>query len=146
MLKRVAAFLFPLPLNQSAIKWLPVAVLALILDQVTKYLALDLLPLGASVHIFPGLNFSLVYNYGAAFGFLNQGIGWQQLFFSFIAITAGLAFIFWLARTPKTHKWEGIGIALLLGGAIGNLVDRLQHGYVIDFLRFLCFYLALVCI
>lgn len=126
--------LFPVPLRQSALSWLPLAVLLLILDQLTKYYATQHLYLGVSMPVLPSFNFTLVYNYGAAFGFLNQGDGWQQIFFIVVALFASMGFTLWLTHTPKQQRLEGLGIALLLSGAIGNLIDRLQYGYVIDFI------------
>jgi signal peptidase II len=122
--------------KQSSIVWLPISILGLLIDQLTKYMAVEILTLGKSVAVFPGFNFSLVYNYGSAFGFLNHGVGWQQLFFVLLAIVAAVVFIIWLARIPRENTLEGLGIALILSGAIGNLIDRLYYGYVIDFLDF----------
>jgi signal peptidase II len=134
LIKRI----FPLPLNNSALIWLPLAVFGLIADQFTKYFALQYLYMGSSVNIFAGFNFgfdlALVYNYGAAFGFLNNGKTWQVLLLMSIALIAIIGFAVWLARIPKEQQAEGIGIVLILSGALGNLIDRVYHGYVIDFL------------
>jgi len=134
MYKKFSQFIFPIPLRQSTIVWLPAAFLIIVLDQLTKYIVVQSLYLGQNIPVFPGFDFTLIYNYGAAFGFLNRGEGWQVLFLSLIAIVAASCFIVWLARTPRNDSWTGFGICLLLGGALGNLIDRLYHGYVIDFL------------
>lgn len=127
---------FPLSYNESALHWLPFAVLFLALDLFTKYLAVKCLSFGVSIPVFPMFNLTLVYNYGAAFGFLNNGEGWHQFFFSGIAIVAGILFFLWLARLPRKLCLEGIGLILLISGALGNFIDRLVYGYVIDFLDF----------
>ncbi len=123
-------------LRQSSIVWLPISILGLLTDQLSKYMAVKIIALGEIIPVFPGLNFTQVHNYGSAFGFLNKGEGWNQLFLITVAVAATIGFTIWLYRIPKEKTLEGLGIALLLSGAIGNLVDRLYYGYVIDFLDF----------
>jgi signal peptidase II len=123
-------------IKHSSLIWLPICFLGLLLDQLSKYIAVETLTLGQTISVFPGFNFTLVHNYGSAFGFLNRGEGWNQVFLSGIAIVATILFIVWLWKIPKERSFEGLGIALLLSGAMGNLIDRLYYGYVIDFLDF----------
>lgn len=126
--------LFPLRFENSSLVWVPLVILSILCDQLTKYLVAHYFHLGMSVDIFPGFNLVLVHNYGAAFGFLNQGETWQVFLLIGIALLATVIFIGWLARLPREQSLEGVGIALILGGAIGNLIDRFCHGFVIDFL------------
>lgn len=114
-----------------------IALCLVALDQITKLATLELIPLGGSVEIIPGV-FNLVHvqNRGAAFGFLNDpGIQWQFWLFTVttcIAVTA----IIWLARIPETGKRYLAGLGLILGGATGNYIDRARFRHVIDFLDF----------
>lgn len=80
------------------------------------------------------LNMSLAYNYGAAFSFLGDQGGWQRWFFSIIALVVCVFIILWIRKLQENETWTAIGLALVLGGAIGNLVDRLLNGKVIDFI------------
>ncbi len=113
--------------------WLSLAVLAF--DLATKEIVLGRFALGDSVEIIPNLlNFTRVHNLGAAFSFLSDASGWQRWFFSALAIVISLMLTGWLAKTPR-HDWKQCApFALIIGGAIGNLIDRLRHGYVIDFI------------
>lgn len=126
--------IFPISFKHSALVWLPFTLMVIVLDQFTKYLAVTQLQLGSSIKIFSWFDLVLVHNYGAAFGFLNQGKSWQIVLLVVVAIIATLGFFIWLARIARSNYFEGVGIALLIGGAIGNLIDRFIHGYVIDFL------------
>jgi len=122
--------------NNSGLRWLWLTLLCLVLDQVSKQLVVGSFNLYESVNILPFFNLTYVHNPGAAFSFLaNQG-GWQRWFFTVIAAIASLVFIIWLAKTPKSHTILSIAFALMLSGAVGNLIDRALFGYVIDFLDF----------
>ncbi len=110
--------------------WLTVAVL--LLDQATKQLALAQLVLHESVELLPSLNLTLVYNKGAAFGFLSSASGWQNAFFIVVALIA-CGVILYLLRQSRERIFS-VALMLVLGGAIGNLVDRILYGYVIDFI------------
>lgn len=116
--------------------WYGVAVAVLILDQLTKTWANVSLDYAQPVAVMPFFNLTLLYNTGAAFSFLSDASGWQQWFFSAIALLVSLALVVWLWRLPATDRWQSASLALILGGAIGNLSDRMVHGYVIDFLDF----------
>lgn len=112
-------------------KWLWLAVTVLLLDQATKQLALAQLALHEPVAILPLLNLTLVYNKGAAFGFLSSASGWQNVFFIVVALVACGVILTLLRQTRE--RLFAVALMLVLGGAIGNLVDRLIYGYVIDF-------------
>ena len=88
------------------------------------------------INVTPFFNLVHVYNYGAAFSFLADMGGWQRWFFAVVAIVIGLGFTVLLLRTPRTHRWTCIAFALFIGGAAGNLIDRVVLGYVVDFLLF----------
>jgi signal peptidase II len=92
------------------------------------------LSLGMPKAIFPGFDLELRFNHGAAFSFLADETGWQRWFFVVFAIAVSIMLYFWLRRLPRSQKIEGIGLSLMLGGALGNLVDRIFFGYVIDFI------------
>ncbi len=93
------------------------------------------LELGKDIYeVFSHLNFALAYNYGAAFSFLGDQGGWQRWFFVIIATVVSIVILIWLARLKENEKGLAIGLALILGGAVGNLIDRFLHGRVIDFI------------
>ena len=127
--------------------WLGLSILTIILDQITKQIALDKLVFeGNSVNVLPVFSWTLAYNPGAAFSFLSDAGGWQRYFFTVLASVMSVFFVVWLLRMPKTLKVLPASIALILGGAVGNLIDRLTtqlvnyrgeqvHGVVIDFLH-----------
>lgn len=102
------------------------------LDQVTKYLAETYLD--KPLNIFNGLNFSLAHNYGAAFSFLSSQSGWQKYFFISIAVVLIAVMAFWIKKSE--NKLEQFSLYLILSGAIGNLIDRIINGFVIDFIDF----------
>lgn len=103
-------------------------------DQVTKILALSLLQPYAPVALLPMFNLTLAFNPGAAFSFLASADGWQRWFLSAIALAVSGYLVFWLRGLPASDRLQAVGLGLILGGAIGNLIDRLRLGEVIDFL------------
>lgn len=113
---------------------LSVAAVVLILDQLTKWLSTMYLSMSSSYTLFPGFDLTLRHNTGAAFSFLADAAGWQRWFFVILALVVSIIIITWLKQLNKAQKMEGLGLALILGGAIGNLIDRLLNGYVIDFI------------
>jgi signal peptidase II len=114
--------------------WLAVTALVVLLDWHSKALVSEALELYRPVEVFSWLNITLAHNYGAAFSFLSDAGGWQRWFFIVLASGVSLVLLVWLLRLPR-HDWlTGLGLALILGGAIGNLVDRIQLGYVVDFI------------
>jgi signal peptidase II len=125
--------------ERSAVRWKPIAVAIafalVVLDQVTKSLILSHLELGERIEVTGFFNLVLAMNRGAAFSFLASQSGWQVVFFSGIAIVAILVIGVLLYRAPDRGPYI-LGLALILGGAAGNLVDRLRHGAVVDFLDF----------
>lgn len=112
--------------------WLSAAVIAL--DQLTKWAALKYLARHVELTILPFINLTLVYNRGAAFGFLSDAGGWQNAFFIAVAVIASVVIAYLLYRTEPGDHIAGGGLALILGGAIGNVIDRVMHGHVIDFI------------
>ncbi|WOE30820.1 MULTISPECIES: signal peptidase II [unclassified Acinetobacter] len=115
--------------------WVGLAIVAIILDQWTKWIAVTHLHYAVSVPVLPCLNWTLLYNYGAAFSFLSDAGGWQRYFFTTLAGLVSVVFVFWLMRMPKNLKVLPSAIALILGGAVGNLIDRISLGYVVDFIH-----------
>jgi signal peptidase II len=116
--------------------WLGLAAIVVVLDQLTKYLAAAHLGFGQTVTLMPLLNLSLAYNEGAAFSFLSDSGGWQRWFFTTLSTLVSAVLVVWLSRLSAGEKWTGLALTLILGGAIGNLIDRVIHGYVIDFIDF----------
>lgn len=117
------------------LKWLWLSGLVIVLDQASKWLAERILELHTPVPIMPSFNLTLVYNTGAAFSFLSGAGGWQRWFFSLLAVVVSAVIVFWLKRLTSEDKWTAVGLALVLGGALGNLLDRLLYGHVIDFIQ-----------
>jgi len=121
-------------------KWLWLTALTIFLDQLTKKIAEAELLLHHAVNIFPGLNFTLMYNKGAAFSFLSEAGGWQRVFFVSLSAAISIFLFFWLKQISNDEKQKNntllmIAIALVLGGAIGNLIDRAATGAVVDFIQ-----------
>ncbi len=115
---------------------LGLALLVLAVDQATKLWAAGTLDYGMPVTVLPFFNLTLVHNTGAAFSFLADAGGWQRIFFIVVSGVVSLVLVAWLWRLPRDARLLGIALALVLGGAVGNLVDRVAYGYVIDFLDF----------
>lgn len=116
------------------LRWLWLSAAVLVCDQGTKWIAEHYLVLHNPVNILPFLNFTLVYNPGAAFSFLSQELGWQRWLFSALAVLVSLGILIWLRWLSREERWTAAGLSLILGGAVGNLVDRLLYGHVIDFI------------
>ena len=123
-------------MKKTGLIWIWVTVLVVVLDRVSKMLASSLLPSDHVVHVFPSFNLTLAHNTGAAFSFLAGAGGWQGVLFGGIAVLISLLIVVWLWRSPRRRVLLGIALALVLGGALGNLWDRVSYGYVIDFLDF----------
>lgn len=122
--------------GSRAFIWYLLSLVLLGLDQWTKWLAETNLTFHEPVPVIePFLNWTLAYNYGAAFSFLADAGGWQKWFFSGLALVMSLFLIGYLIKVPRQAKLLATGLALVLGGAIGNLIDRLLHGHVIDFIH-----------
>jgi len=114
--------------------WVGLALILLIADQITKTLILGSYRLGDATYITGFFNIVRVHNTGAAFSFLAAASGWQRWFFTGIGVAAAL-FILWMLRTHAGQRLFSFALACILGGAVGNVVDRLMHGYVVDFLQ-----------
>lgn len=119
--------------HQSARWYLLLALFIFIADQITKWWAQVNLPMGQSLAVTHFLNWTLVYNPGAAFSFLSQAGGWQRWFFTIIGIVAAVVII-WLLQKNTHDRPFCIALSLILGGAIGNVLDRLLYGAVVDFI------------
>jgi signal peptidase II len=116
------------------LKWLWLTLLAVLLDQGSK-LAIDAsMHLYESIPLIPYLNLTYVHNTGAAFSFLSEAGGWQRWFFSGLALVISAGITVWLTKLQKHETLLAAALALILGGAIGNLIDRVAYGYVIDFI------------
>lgn len=110
-----------------------IALVVVVVDQLTKWSALKYLTRHVEVAVMPFVNLTLVYNRGAAFGFLNDAGGWQNIFFMGVALVACAAIVYFLFRLRPNDVVVAIGLSLIFGGAAGNLIDRFLYGYVIDF-------------
>jgi signal peptidase II len=121
--------------HSSILPWLGLALIILIADQFTKTLILGYYKLGDSTYVASFFNVVRVHNSGAAFSFLANAGGWQRWFFTGIGILA-TGFIVWMLRSHAGQKLFAFALACILGGAVGNVIDRLLHGYVVDFLDF----------
>ncbi len=117
---------------QETGKWLGIATLLVVLDQVTKYFAVQAIPAGSTIPLLPFLSLVLTHNTGAAFSFLAGASGWQRWFFVLIAVAAS-ALIIWMLHRHRRETFLCVGLTLILGGAVGNLIDRLLIGAVADF-------------
>ncbi|MEO7391028.1 MAG: signal peptidase II [Ramlibacter sp.] len=114
--------------------WLGLSLIIFIADQFTKVLILGYYNLGDSTYVTSFFNVVRAHNTGAAFSFLAAASGWQRWFFTAIGIAAAI-FIVWMLRSHAGQKLFSLALALILGGAVGNVVDRLLHGYVVDFVQ-----------
>lgn len=119
---------------QRTYLYLSLAILISALDQLSKFMITQNLELHETVRVMPFFNLFLTYNTGAAFSFLSQAGGWQRWFLIVLPLLVSVVLIIWLRKLPPTARWTAIGLACILGGATGNLLDRLIHGYVIDFI------------
>ncbi|WP_044412107.1 signal peptidase II [Thiomicrospira microaerophila] len=125
-----------LSIKQSGLRYLWLVGLVVFLDQITKFLAVTYLNFADPVAVLPHFNLTLVYNYGAAFSFLADMGGWQRWFFAGLAIAVSVFLIVWLSKLKAKPTFEVLGLVLILGGAMGNLIDRILFGRVTDFLDF----------
>ena len=114
-------------------RWpLLISLLTLGLDRIIKFMALECLNYGQTIKILPVFNIILIYNTGAAFSLLSNMSGWQRWFFTGVALIVSGVILHWLAKLKKHQFLSALGLCLILGGALGNLIDRLYYGYVID--------------
>jgi signal peptidase II len=125
-----------LPVAASGWRWLPLSAAVIVADQVVKaWIVHHFSPL-ERVHVLPTLDIILTYNTGAAFSFLSEGTGWQRWLFIVLALAVSAALIVWMRRlNARVHSLLACGLALILGGAVGNMLDRLAIGRVVDFIH-----------
>jgi signal peptidase II len=120
----------------NALVWLAVSVLVIACDQATKSLVrhalIPYMPHAVIPHV---LNWTLAFNRGAAFSFLQDASGWQTWLFGILAVVVCIGLIVWLARIPRREWRTALPVALIIGGALGNLIDRVIHGQVTDFIQ-----------
>ena len=115
--------------------WLVLSVLVLVIDQVSKAHFEGALQMYQQIVVIPDyFSWTLAYNTGAAFSFLADGAGWQRWLFALIAIVVSAVLVVWLKRLGRSETWLAVALALVLGGALGNLYDRIALGHVIDFI------------
>ena len=121
----------------SSVSWLILSAVVIVLDQISKSYIVQHFGEFEFIRILPVLDITRMHNVGAAFSFLASASGWQRWVFIGLAVTVSLGIIVWLSRLPRSaHKLLACGLALVLGGAVGNLIDRVRLGYVIDFIHF----------
>lgn len=116
------------------LKYLFITSLVIVFDQVSKWLMVSWLSLYETVVVMPYFNLTMAHNEGAAFSFLSEAGGWQRWLFIGLALVISVVLLVWLAKLKPTEKLEAISLSLILGGAIGNVIDRISYGYVIDFI------------
>ncbi|MEZ9821640.1 signal peptidase II [Shewanella sp. 10N.286.45.A1] len=126
----------PTSWKDSGLRWYWIVVLVFIADQLSKQWVLSSFELYESVKLLPMFNFTYVRNYGAAFSFLSDAGGWQRWLFTFVAVGFSILLSVWLRQQPSKMWRLNLAYTLVIGGALGNLIDRLQHGFVVDFLDF----------
>jgi signal peptidase II len=126
----------PLSWKESGIRWLWISVLIVAIDQLTKLWIERSMALGDSFPVLPVLDIVRAHNTGAAFSFLATAGGWQRWAFSLLAVGVSIALVYWLRKLPlNAQALLAFGLTLILGGAIGNVIDRIEHGYVVDFVH-----------
>ena len=122
--------------RRGLLPWLALALVVILVDQFTKTLITGWFQLGDSRPVIDGwFNLVRAHNKGAAFSFLHDSSGWQRWFFAGLGLAAS-GFIVWMLRSHPTQKLFCFAVSLIMGGALGNVIDRLLHGYVVDFLQF----------
>src|SRR5881394_744514 len=112
-------------MKETGLRWLWISVIVLLLDHSTKVLAQKYLIFNLPKPIFPCFNLTLAYNKGSAFGFLNSASGWQVYFFGLISFVVVMGILTWMMRVSSNQRWLNIALALIIGGALGNLWDRI---------------------
>ncbi|MFK7831557.1 MAG: signal peptidase II [Congregibacter sp.] len=116
------------------IRWYALALVIALADQLTKWLAFAQLEYAQPERVFAWFNFTLHYNQGAAFSFLSDAGGWQRWLFTALALAVSLMLVWWIRELKAGQRMLASALALVLGGAVGNLVDRVRLGYVVDFI------------
>jgi signal peptidase II len=121
--------------HDSMLRYLWISLLVIVADQLTKWLADTQLEYHQAVTVLPYFQWFLSYNPGAAFSFLSDAGGWQRWFFTILAIVISIVLFVWIKKLNNNEKLTAISLTMILGGAIGNLIDRLLYGHVIDFIQ-----------
>jgi signal peptidase II len=116
-------------------RWLWLSLIVLLLDQATKWLVLQGLEPFEVIEVVPNVNLTLMFNTGAAFSFLAEAGGWQRWLFALFALGVSAALVVWLLRLKSDERTLALALALIIGGAAGNLIDRVLLGHVIDFIQ-----------
>lgn len=125
----------PIPSDVGAMRWLWLSAIIVAVDQLTKWAILVRLELYDRIDVLPVLAITRMHNTGAAFSFLADASGWQRWFFIILAMVVAVLVSFWLKKLPARGKnWLAFSLALIVGGAVGNVIDRIVHGYVVDFI------------
>ncbi|GHB55412.1 lipoprotein signal peptidase [Psychrosphaera saromensis] len=122
--------------KNTGLKFLALSLLLIIADQFTKLWILNNFVLYEDVNVLPIFDLTYVRNYGAAFSFLSDAGGWQHYFFTSIALVISVLLVYWMYKTPSNKPLLLSSYALILSGALGNVMDRMNYGYVVDFLHF----------
>ncbi len=122
--------------SAGMMRWLWLSAIVIVLDQISKLIITELYVLGDSTPVFSFFNIVRAHNTGAAFSFLAAESGWQRWFFALIAVAVSIMLVQWLRKLPTNDRFMAVALTLVLGGAIGNLIDRMVLGYVVDFLDF----------
>ena len=119
----------------NALSWLLLSAFIIVADQISKWVVLEHFQLHESLPVIAGfLNWTLAYNEGAAFSFLSDAGGWQRWFFTALAVIVSAILVVWLSRTNRADWRTAMPLALIIGGAIGNVIDRIRLGHVVDFI------------
>jgi len=118
------------------LKWLWLTAAVIALDQITKQWAAHSLHMYQAMEVMPMLNLFLAHNTGAAFSFLSEAGGWQRWLFTVLALVVSAGLVMWLRKLQAHERWMAVGLAFILGGALGNVIDRILFGHVIDFIQF----------
>jgi signal peptidase II len=130
---------FPLgvPSGKASLRWLALSVFIIVADQISKMMVVEYLTLYQRINLLPIFDLVRLHNTGAAFSILADAGGWQNTMFTVLAFVVSAGIILWQWQLPaKNHRVLATGLALVLGGAIGNVIDRVMHGYVVDFILF----------
>ncbi len=121
-------------ISRQACLWYLIALVVVVLDQLSKMWVSKHLVYAEPITLTSFFNFTLLHNHGAAFSFLSDAGGWQRWFFAIIAMSVSGVLVVWIARAVAHNQREAFALSFILGGALGNLVDRIVLGYVVDFI------------
>jgi signal peptidase II len=121
--------------GRAGLRWLALSLLVVLLDQASKLYVLGVVPEYSRIPVIAGFfDWTLTYNEGVAFSLFGDGEDLQRFLLSAFALAVSVAFMVWLTRLPRDDRWSALALALVIGGAIGNVIDRLRLGHVVDFI------------